>query len=279
MTSAIQPGSTAGRVTRVLVAVALLLSQAVAAPTRSQRECAIKAVVELVALRELAPGTFTTGMRVLSNRSYAQGAQGGSGTIVDPSGIILTNAHVVTSKNPGGPSPLVEVRVTESPDQASRPAYLAIVAQFDAKSDLAVLRIVSDIAGKPVAGLNLPTIPLGSSDDLLPGDNIAVIGYPAVGGQTITYTAGYVSGFVGENYTGPGRGFIKTDAKISTGASGGAAIDSEGRLIAIPTALYFDKQGGAPQESQNYLRPVSLAVPLLERAGANGPQLAASRKP
>ena len=248
-----------------LVAIPFALG-AQASPSRPMREHALRAVVELVALRESAPGTFASGGRTLAGKQYVQGAQGGSGSIVDASGIILTNAHVVVDTTRSGPSPLVEVRLTERPDQASRPAYLARVAAFDLRLDLAALRIVADISGRPVGKLELPYLTVGSSDDLLPGDSISLLGYPAIGGQTITFTAGYVSGFVGDDYLGPGRSFIKTDAKVSVGASGGAALDEQGRLVAVPTSLYFDRKSGAPQESQNYLRPVALARNLIQQA-------------
>ncbi|HWG84598.1 MAG TPA: serine protease [Deinococcales bacterium] len=264
-----RPTARLARLPLLVPLAVLLLAQAVAGPSRAQRECAMRAVVELIALREGTTGVFAPGTRVLASKSYVRGGRGGSGSIVDAGGLILTNAHVVASGTPASAAPLVEVRLTERPDQAARPAYLAEVVELDHHADLAVLRIVADISGNPVGKLSLQAVPLGSSDDLLPGDSISLLGYPAVGGQTITFTAGYVSGFVGDDYTGPGRRFIKTDAKLSVGASGGAAIDDQGRLVAIPTGLYFDRKGGAPQESQNYLRPLSLAVEMLARAGAN----------
>lgn len=154
--------------------------------------------------------------------------------------------------------------MTLSPDQAARPTYLARVTHLDTKHDLAALLIVTDAMGRPVSPENLSALELGDSDELTLGDDLAVLGYPQAGGETITYTAGRVSGFVGENLKGAGRAFIKTDAKFSSGSSGGTAIDDSGRLVGIPTAIAFDRTGGVPQESQNYLRPVALAIQMLK---------------
>lgn len=250
-------------------AVSLLLlaiaPQASAIP-RAARERAIRSVVELVALQESPLGDFR-----LDGRRYAEGSSGGSGTIVSPDGLILTNAHVATLASFAGPAPLVEVRVTGRPDEAARPTYLAVVAAYDKARDLAILQVVADTRGKPVMSPKLAWLEVGSSDDLILGDELAIIGYPAVGGTTITFTAGRVSGFVGENYVGPGRAFIKTDAKVSSGSSGGAALDEQGRLVGVPTSIYFDRKAGIPQESQNYLRPVALAADML-RAALPAPQ-------
>ena len=250
--------------TAAAVLVLALASQAGAVP-RAAVERAVRAVVELVALQESPLGQFQ-----LDGRRYVRAESGGSGTVLTPDGLILTNAHVVTMARYKRTAPLMEVRITGRADEAARPTYLAAVSHYDPKSDLATLQVVSDLAGRPVAKPNLSWLEVGSSDDLMLGDRLAIIGYPAVGGATITFTAGRVSGFVGENYLGPGRAFIKTDAKLSSGSSGGAALDEQGRLVGIPTSIYFDKQAGLPQESQNYLRPVALAADML-RAALPGP--------
>ena len=154
--------------------------------------------------------------------------------------------------------------MTLRPDQAARPSFLARVTHLDQAQDLAALQILTDTGGKPVSPEHLSALPIGDSDDLTLGDDLAVMGYPQVGGETITYTAGRVSGFVGENLRNAGRAFIKTDAKFSSGSSGGSALDEAGNLVAIPTAIAFDRTGGVPQESQNYLRPIALALEMLK---------------
>jgi S1-C subfamily serine protease len=245
-----------------------LLSPVALGINRQARERALQAVVELVPLEALPVGAFALngytvdGFRFV--RATGPGWVGsGSGSMVSATGLVLTNAHVVSGRN--GFAPLVEVRMTLQPDQAARPSYLARVTHLDQAQDLAALQIVTDTNGKPVSLENLKVIPIGDSNSLTLGDDLAVMGYPQVGGETITYTAGRVSGFVGENLRNAGRAFIKTDAKFSSGSSGGSALDEDGRLIGIPTAIAFDHAGGAPQESQNYLRPIALALEMLRK--------------
>jgi S1-C subfamily serine protease len=245
---------------------------------RHQRERALRAVVELVPLSALPAGAFAMSGYTVDGLRFVRGNGSGSGSVVSSTGLILTNAHVVT----GGASslaPLVEVRMTVRTDQAAQPAYLARVTHVDARHDLAALQIVADALGRPVNVQNLTALEIGDSDDLTLGDDLAVLGYPQAGGETITYTAGRVSGFVGENLRGAGRAFIKTDAKFSSGSSGGTALDEQGRLIGIPTAIAFDRAGGVPQESQNYLRPIALALEMLKNPLSGTPRLCLEASP
>lgn len=157
----------------------------------------------------------------------------GSGTIVESDGLILTNAHVV-EQEPGNPYETLGVLI--SPDPASPPElqYLATVVSFEPELDLAVVSITADEDGAPIELDDLPTIPIGDSDEVELGDDIQVLGYPGIGGQTITFTRGSVSGFNAQAGVG-NRAWIKTDATITGGNSGGAAINSDGELIGVPT--------------------------------------------
>ena len=279
----------------LLLTLSLCLSLAQANPPRAARERASKAVVEIVPLEELPVGSFSLRGVTFDGRRFQAGRSSGSGTVISPGGLILTAAHVVSnggtattasviataSRPPLAPASLVEVRLTGRIDEAARPSYLARVVRFDARSDLAALQVVADMSGRAVGALKLEALELGSSEDLVLGDEISVIGYPISGGRTITFTGGRVSGFVGEDFASAGRAFIKTDARFSSGASGGAALDEDGRLIGVPIAIAFDRKGGVPQESQNYLRPAALALELLRDgamvpAPANSPVAAAT---
>src|SRR5262249_59810411 len=122
-----------------------------------------------------------------------------------------------------------------------------------------------------------PTIPVGSSKDLVPGvTEIFVIGYPGVGGPTINVTRGTVSGFLGRE-GGAGRDGIKTDAAIAQGNSGGTAIDEEGNLVGTPTGV---ARGQADLgERVGLLRPVELARGLIERAAGGWDPAPAAEKP
>lgn len=247
-------------------------------PTMTVNPIPFNAVVQIVAMyyneyNQLVPGWT------------------GSGSIISPDGLILTNAHVVLSDR-FFQVEAIGIAITDHEDQPPVLRYYADVLQYDEDLDIAVIKISTDLNGNPVdtASLNLPFIPLGNADDLSLGDSITILGYPGIGGETITLTRGEVSGFTSE----PGRGnraFIKTNATIAGGNSGGMAADSEGYLIGIPTQLGYGgdsdfvdcrwladtNNDGVINELDNCvptggfinaLRPINLALPLIEAAQA-----------
>ncbi len=214
----------------------------------------------------------------------------GSGTILTPDGLILTNAHVVTDPDPNYRPDVLGVAITVRSDDMPELKYLADVVIFDAALDLAVIQIASDLSGNPVntAALNLNYISLGDSDSLELGDLIHILGYPGIGGETITFTEGVVSGFTREPGV-EGRAYVKTDATIAGGNSGGLAANLEGEIIGVPTQVGY---GGAERFADcryladtngdgvidqndncipvggfiNAVRPINLAKPLVEAA-------------
>lgn len=147
----------------------------------------------------------------------------GSGVIVDASGIIITNHHVIKDAD--------EVKVSLSDGRE----FECEIALKDEKADLAILRVKEKVT--------FPTIALGDSDDLEVGDLVLAIGNPFGVGQTVT--SGIISALarsrVGINDFGF---FIQTDAAINPGNSGGALVDMKGRLIGINTAI-FTRSGGS----------------------------------
>ena len=237
-------------------------------------------VVQIVAMREGFMGGMTS-------------AWTGSGTIVHPQGIILTNCHVAHPRAMGMSSPPADrlgISITEKSDRAPALSYFGQVVAYNADLDLAVIRITHDVKGRPVRKLNLPSVALGDSDDLDLGDKISIFGYPGIGGETVTFTSGNVAGFSSEKGVRSPRAWIKTDATIAGGNSGGTAVNKAGRLVGIPTqaaagsgvtpvdarpVLDTNKDGRVDQRDTpmaiggfiNGLRPVNLAIPLLEKAG------------
>lgn len=161
----------------------------------------------------------------------------GSGTILTQDGLILTNAHVVMSDRFYTVKDLV-VYLTVAQDAPPVKTFYASVVQLDARLDLAVIKVRSDINGNPIApgSINLPAVPIGDSDVLKLGDPIVIIGYPGIGGETVTLTKGEVSGFTSEQSYG-NRAFIKTSATIAGGNSGGLAANEKGELIGVPTQV------------------------------------------
>ncbi|MDP2948204.1 MAG: serine protease [Chloroflexota bacterium] len=236
------------------------LSTTTASPTRAATsvEDLARAVVQVVALRETADG-------------YEE-LWRGSGTIIDKSGLILTNYHVVEEEVETESGEIIRrdelgVALTTTADQAPEPSYFARVLAQDPLLDLAVIQPYADNEGNEIDPntLNLPTIPLGDATTLVLGQELTILGYPTIGGESITFTAGRVSGFLSQEGVEERRAWIKTDAGASPGNSGGAALDAQGRLVGVPTRATIDVGG-----SINRVRPVDLATDVIDRAQAGG---------
>jgi len=148
----------------------------------------------------------------------------GSGVIVDASGLIVTNNHVIEGAD--------EVKVS----LADKREFEATLVLKDQRTDLAVLRIKD-------GSERFPTLEFANSDALEVGDVVLAIGNPFGVGQTVTH--GIVSALartqVGiTDY----QFFIQTDAAINPGNSGGALVDLTGRLVGVNTAI-FSRSGGS----------------------------------
>jgi len=157
----------------------------------------------------------------------------GSGVLVSSSGHILTNAHVL--ENCSGE---IHIATVQNVDTKSEITYTATLLKIDSNLDLALLLITSHISGYVISE-EFDYFEMKSSSDLQLGESLEIWGYPSSRGDGITYslninlTKGTVSGF--EQDTNYKRGWIVTDADISYGNSGGAALDTTGKLIGMPT--------------------------------------------
>lgn len=146
----------------------------------------------------------------------------GSGVIVDASGLVVTNYHVIANAD--------ELKVA----LADGREFQSKVLLKDEALDLAVLKID---AAQP-----FPTVPIGDSDAIEIGDLVLAIGNPFGVGQTTT--SGIVSALARSHIGVSDFGFfIQTDAAINPGNSGGALVDMGGRLVGINTAI-FSRTGG-----------------------------------
>ena len=204
----------------------------------------------------------------------------GSGTIISPDGYILTNFHVVGDNDTRSYFDWHAIFMTDVNTADLPPAqrYWARYIAGDPLLDLAILRIEQFPDESPVpAGTVFPAVPVGDSHTLLPGDGLTVVGYPGISGSTITFTQGIMSGWLGEDLSGGGRQWIKTDAKIAGGNSGGAAVNEHGELVGVPTAGIHTLDG-TTYEEQLYIRPIALAWALIGPHVANvvRPSLAGS---
>jgi serine protease Do len=164
----------------------------------------------------------------------------GSGFVVDPSGIIVTNNHVISDAD------AITVTFQDGTD------YKAEVIGKDAKIDLAVLRI------KPTKPL--PALKFGNSDGTRVGDWVLAIGNPfGLGGSV---TAGILSARAREINAGPYDDFLQTDAAINRGNSGGPMFNMAGEVIGINTAIYSPTGGSI---GIGFAIPANLAKPIIDQ--------------
>lgn len=169
----------------------------------------------------------------------------GSGVIVSPDGIVVSNHHVVAEAT--------DIRVV----LADRQEFAARVLLDDPQADLAVLKVETD---EP-----LPALEFGDSDALQVGDLVLAIGNPFGVGQTVS--SGIVSGLARSALqVGDGTGyFVQTDAPINPGNSGGALVDVAGRLVGINTAI-LTKGGGS--NGIGFAIPSNLVAAVVAQAEA-----------
>ena len=172
----------------------------------------------------------------------------GSGVIVDPKGIIVTNNHVIR----GG----TDIKVV----LADKREFEAKVLLTDERTDLAVLQI-------DVGEEDLPALPFGDSDSLEVGDLVLAIGNPFGVGQTVT--SGIVSALARTQVgISDYQFFIQTDAAINPGNSGGALVNMAGELVGINTAI-FSKSGGSI--GIGFAIPANMVDTVVKSAEAGSP--------
>ncbi len=172
----------------------------------------------------------------------------GSGVIVDPSGVVVTNHHVIEGAT--------DIRIATTAGEE----YPVDLVLDDPKTDLAVLRV------RDPRGTTFPALSFADSDRLEVGDLVLAIGNPFGVGQTVT--SGIVSalartGVESDNY----EFFIQTDAAINPGNSGGALVDLDGRLVGINTAI-VSRTGGSV--GIGFAVPANMAKLVAETGIAGG---------
>jgi len=178
----------------------------------------------------------------------------GAGTVVTPTGLILTNRHVIEDYDG---ELLTEIYISFARDARSLPVqtHLATIVAHDQRLDLALLRVTSDIHGRKLEPpFEFTWLEMAQETPEF-GAELRCLGYPAIGSTrslgSVTLTRGVVSGFVTRRDE---LLWIKTDCLISVGNSGGTAIDENHRLVGVPTETMHDPD---TMESLGYVRPVS----------------------
>lgn len=188
-----------------------------------------------------------------------------SAVVVGKEGIVATNYHVIAQDKVD--RVYDEIFFTLPFDgvvSASSQKHRLELVLVSRPYDLALLRVVSGNPGES-SSLDWPAIELGDSRHCQLLDDLIVIGFPEKGGPSVTVNPGVVEGIDTVN------SWIKTDARLLFGNSGGAAVNSDGKLIGIPTKIVLDTEtreritegGVRALGGIGFLRPAHLLVPML----------------
>jgi serine protease Do len=193
-------------------------------------------VRSVVAITCTVPGTYLG--------QAASGTSMGSGFILTPDGYIVTNHHVVEGAT----------SVTVTANDGTN--YTAAIVGSDSNNDIAVLK---------VEGNNLPAVAIGSSSELIVGDQVAAIGN-ALGELTNSLTVGYISAKDRMITTdGFGINMLQTDTAINSGNSGGPLFNMRGEVVGITTAKYSgESSSGASIEGIGFAIPIDDVLGMIE---------------
>src|SRR4029453_18572984 len=174
------------------------------------------------------------------NRSPRRVSSLGSGFVIDPSGIVVTNSHVIAESD--------EINVIFTDGSRLK----AEVIGRDQKTDLALLRVKPS---KP-----LKAVKFGDSDKIRLGEWVIAIGNPfSLGGSV---TAGIVSARNRDIQSGPYDNYIQTDASINRGNSGGPLFNLDGDVIGINTAIISPSGGSI---GIGFAVPSKTALPVIDQ--------------
>jgi S1-C subfamily serine protease len=206
----------------------------------------------------------------------------GSGVVVRGDGLVVTNNHVIINAR----SNRVYDEIFFAPPSNAQSSLPSTVYRLkpllsNKENDLALLRIESDRDGKALPqSTTFATIEIGDSRSIELLEDLIVVGFPEKGGSTVTLSTGVVEG------KDTIKNWIKTDARLIHGNSGGAAVDSDGKLIGIPTKVEADVQSidrngdGSPDSYRRFgavgfLRPAYLVTAMIaELDNPNASQMA-----
>lgn len=195
---------------------------------------------------KIIPHTLTQNGNVLET-GYA------SGTIISSDGLVLTNHHVVVNEWDENEEAFAICVVR---DENKRPDchYQATLIDKNKKLDVALLKILpEDIFGNPVP--KFPYLELDAKEDPKTGTRIRMVGFPGIGGKTITETEGQVSGYDDRESVRQ----MKTDAVISPGNSGGTVLTADDMFVGVPSYLQ------SAYTTIGYIIPATEIAPWLEK--------------
>lgn len=213
---------------------------------------------------------------VIGYSNSGQRGSGGTGSIIQQDGLVLTNAHVVVDEQTGKPYPRLTIylkpdRVSGDPKaDLSRSAKGRVIA-FSQPLDLALLKL----EGPPGP---FPVLEVADSDRIVIGDRVVAIGHPEQGGLW-TLTTGTISAEF-ENFNATkGKSVFQTETGLNRGNSGGPLLDTDGRLIGVNTAIARLSSDGLPITSISFSLKSNVAKRWLHDQGVSVQEVLVSDRP
>ncbi len=189
----------------------------------------------------------------------ARQQSGGSGVIIDPSGYIVTNAHVVLGAQ------RLQVILSYRLDQSLKRKSILKPSAKILDAQLVGLDIETDLALLKISATGLPALKFGDSDLLAPGQIVLAIGSPL--GLQNTVTMGVVSSPARQLKPEDPMIYVQTDAPINPGSSGGALVNTDGELVGINT-LMFSQSGG--NEGIGFAAPSNIVLNVVKHIKEEG---------
>lgn len=198
---------------------------------------------------------------VRGNRIFSSG----TGTIITPDGLIVTNAHVIETAD------RVAVALLEDINDPPEIRYYGEVVGLNQEIDVALVAIREDADGRPVAAdLSLPYIPasLGASE-VFRGDTVYIFGYPGIGDDYLVVTSGAIVSVENGDVNGQRMPvWYRTDAEIAPGSSGGLVVNGDGQFVGIPTFVRSESETGGRLGG---IRPAEVALMAVLGEASTGP--------
>ena len=213
---------------------------------------------------------------IIGYSNSGQRGSGGTGSIIQQDGLVLTNAHVVIEDQTGKPYPRLTIylkpeRVSGDPKaDLSRSAKGRVVA-YSQPLDLALLKL----EGPPGP---FPVLELDDSDRIEIGDRVVAIGHPEQGGLW-TLTTGTISAQFDNFNATKGKSVFQTEAGLNRGNSGGPLLDTYGRMVGINTAIARLSSDGLPITSISFSLKSNVAKGWLRDQGVSFQEMPASDRP
>src|SRR5262245_47390724 len=226
--------------------------------------------------REIYERDSSAVVMIIGYSNSGQRGSGGTGSIVQQDGFVLTNAHVVIEEQTGKPYPRLTIylkpdRVSGDPKADLSRSGKGRVVAFSQSLDLALLKL-DGLSGP------FPVLELDDSDRIEIGDRVVAIGHPEQGGLW-TLTTGTISAQFDNFNATKGKSVFQTETGLNRGNSGGPLLDTYGRMVGINTAIARLSSDGLPITSISFSLKSNVAKRWLQDEGVSFQQMSTPDRP